>query len=372
MSFWRLFCRGKKEKYSSSSNEGLLPSASLVSPGGYPQFSKDELPQAKPSGFKPVPPSPLHQKGGGYSTKGELSGFESDLSIVNDANAYDFLWTIKSFSLLSGVSESRQTSGRFNAKSLTWKLVCYPNGNLIEDQISVYLMLSKAADHPSEAVFKVSYELFLFDQNNGSTFTRRGENLAQVFDEIGFRNFKDLSEFRSSSKGYLVKDCCMFGVKILQVVPIKTITECLHPVEKITHEFSWKIENFSSLDKKISHEKHFTAGQYLWSILLHPDPTGDKKSHELGKNFSIYLYYYGSVRDESAAKVSAEFSLSVIDQIGRKHKKLNYTEVFKSTHPGWGKKDFMLKEDLEDPSLGFLINDTLIIEAKVAVLALVK
>ncbi|KAK8923694.1 hypothetical protein KSP39_PZI019136 [Platanthera zijinensis] len=74
----------------------------------------------------------------------------------------------------------------------------------------------------------------------------------------------DLKTFRDSSHGYLVNDSCMFGVKILQIIPMQTPTEYLHPMDKISHEFSWKIENFSKLDKNICHEKKFTAGDYLW------------------------------------------------------------------------------------------------------------
>ncbi|KAK8960280.1 hypothetical protein KSP40_PGU019835 [Platanthera guangdongensis] len=92
-----------------------------------------------------------------------------------------------------------------------------------------------------------------------------GENFGQVQDEMGFRSMIDLKTFRDSSNGYLVKDSCMFGVKIFQMVPIQTPTECMHPVEKVSHDYSWKIENFSKLDKKTSHEKKFTAGDYLWS-----------------------------------------------------------------------------------------------------------
>ncbi|KAK8946691.1 hypothetical protein KSP39_PZI006774 [Platanthera zijinensis] len=314
-------------------------------------------------------PTPL--KGSGDAKKGESTGLPSEFT-VKDSSAYDFLWTIKSFSKVTGDNDSRLASGRFESKGYSWKLILYPNGNIVNGQISLYLMLSRAASHPIEAVFKVSYELFLFDQNTGSTLSEKGENLGQVQDEMGFRSMIDLKTFRDSSNGYLVKDSCMFGVKILQMVPIQTPTECMHPVEKVSHDYSWKIENFSKLDKKTSHEKKFTAGDYLWSILIHPE--GDQKSDikVKGSNVSLYMYYHGSINDTSAMKVSAEFTLSIIDQIEGNHKKKTYTEVFKCAHPGWGRKDFIPLKDFNDPALGFIFNDTCIIEAKVTVLALVK
>ncbi|XP_028553486.1 ubiquitin carboxyl-terminal hydrolase 12 isoform X2 [Dendrobium catenatum] len=245
-------------------------------------------------------PKTLHNKGSGDLIKGEMKGsktsggFTSDFT-VKDSSAYDFLWTIKSFSKLPADNESKQTSGRFEAKGYSWKLILYPNGNIVNGQISLYLMLSRATSHPTEAVFKVSYELFLFNQKTGSTLSQKGENLVQVQDEMGFRNLIDLKGFKDSSNGYLLNENCMFGVKIFQVVPIQTNTECLQPVEKISHEYTWKIENFSKIDKKKSHERKFTAGDYLWSIVIHPE--GDQKSDikVKGKNMSLYLYYNGSI-----------------------------------------------------------------------------
>ncbi|KAL0927911.1 hypothetical protein M5K25_002134 [Dendrobium thyrsiflorum] len=316
----------------------------------------------------------LHNKGTGDLIKGDRTDSKTSGGdfTVKDSSAYDFLWTIKSFSKLPTGNESKQTSGRFEAKGYSWKLTLYPNGNIVNGQISLYLMLSRAASHPTEAVFKVSYELFLFNQKTGSTLSQKGENLVQVQDEMGFRNLIDLKSFKESSNGYLPNESCMFGVKIFQVIPIQTNTECLQPVEKISHEHTWRIENFSKIDKKKSHERKFTAGDYLWSIVIHPE--GDHKSDikVKEKNVSLYLYYNGSIYDGSSTKVSAEFSLTIIDQIGGNHKKKTYTEVFKCAHPGWGRKDFISHKDFNDPTLGFIVNDTCIIEAKVAVLALVK
>lgn len=362
MWFSRLFSKRNGSQYPKS----YSATASPYPYGDNGHFPGEELPCAKSfGGFTASTPS--LNKG----SKGENTGFTSDLTI-KDSSAYDFLWTIKSFSKLPAGNESKQISGRFEAKGYSWKMILYPNGNIVNGQISLYVMLSRTNSHPSEAAFKVSYELFLFNQNTRSTLSEKGENLVQVQDEMGFRNFIDLKTFKSSSNGYLVNESCMFGVKILQVVPIKTNTECFQPVEKISHEYAWKIENFSKLDKKSSHEKKFTAGNYLWSIVIHPE--GDQKSDikVKEKNMSLYIYYDGSINDRTATKVSAEFSLTIVDQIGGNHKKKTYTEVFKSAHPGWGRRDFITLNDFNDPTQGFLVNDTCIIEAKVAVLALVN
>ncbi|KAG0503086.1 hypothetical protein HPP92_003158 [Vanilla planifolia] len=352
--------RGRKE-------QNFYPTSLSASASPYPYGENPKM-------FGGSEPSSSVFQSNGYpvSKKEKLPGYVSDDFNVKDSSAYDFLWTIKSFSKLSASSESKLLTGRFDAKGFLWKMVFYPNGNIVNGQISLYLMLSKAASHPTETVFKISYELFLFDQNTGTTLSHKGENFAQVEDELGLRSFLDLKTFKDSEKGYLVNDSCVLGVKILHVVPIQTPTECLHPVEKVNHEYTWKIENFSKLDKKAVHEKKFTAGDYLWCIAFYPE--GDSKSDAKvkGNNVSLYLAYFGPITDTSARKVSAEFTLCIIDQIGGNHKKKTYTEVFKSCHPGWGRKDFILLEDFHDPERGFIVNDTCIIEAKVAVIALVK
>ncbi|KAK8960741.1 hypothetical protein KSP40_PGU022838 [Platanthera guangdongensis] len=199
----------------------------------------------------------------GRKEKERTNRFASEFT-VEDPSTYDFLWTIKSLSKFVENDEGMLVSGIFESKGYSWKLVMYPNGNIVNGQISLYLMLVNASSRPSMAMFKVSYELFLFDQNTGGTLSKKGENLGQVHDEMGFRNMIDLKTFKDSSNGYFMKDSCMFSVKILQFVLVQTPTECVHPMELVSHEYSWKIENFSKLDKKSSHDKKFTTGDYLW------------------------------------------------------------------------------------------------------------
>ncbi|KAK8960908.1 hypothetical protein KSP40_PGU005673 [Platanthera guangdongensis] len=90
---------------------------------------------------------------------------------------------------------------------------------------------------------------------------------------------------------------------------MRTPTECLHPMVKISHEFSWKIENFSKLDDKICHQKKFTAGDQGNNMKVKDD------------NVSLYMNYNGSFHDTSAMKISVELSLSIIDQIEGNHNK---------------------------------------------------
>ncbi|KAK8946631.1 hypothetical protein KSP39_PZI007429 [Platanthera zijinensis] len=306
-----------------------------------------------------------------FSSVKPLRGIAKEFTIKDPA-AYDFLWTIKSFSKFVCDNEGKQSSGIFKSKGFSWKLIIYPNGNIVNGQISLYLVPYIEMSHLSEALFKVSYELFLFDQNTGGTLSKKGENLGEFDDKMGFRNMIDLKSFRDSSNGYLMKDSCMFGVKILQIVPMQTPTECFYPMEKISHEFSWKIENFSKLDKKIRYTKKFTTGDYLWSIIIYPE--GYKKTGNEVKddNVSLYLSYDGTIQDIPEMKISVEFSLSIIDQIEGNHRRMTSTDVFKCSKACQGWSKFIPLKDFNDPTLGFIVNDNCIIVAQFIVLALVK
>ncbi|KAK8946689.1 hypothetical protein KSP39_PZI006776 [Platanthera zijinensis] len=306
----------------------------------------------------------------GRKEKKSTNRFASEF-IVEDPSNYDFLWTIKSFSKFIGNDEGRLVSGIFESKGYSWKLVMYPNGNSVNGQISLYFMLTQASSHQVDVVFKVSYELFLFDQNTGGTLSKKGENLGQVHDKIGFRNMIDLKTFKDSSNGYLMKDSCMFGVKIFQCVLIQTPTECMYLMEKVSHEYSWKIETFSKLDKKSSHVKKFTAGDYLWSISFHPESVQKSDNKVKGNYVTSHLFYHGSIHDTSAMKVYAKFTLSILDQIEGNHKKKTDTVVFKCGGSGWGGNLISL-EEFNDPTLGIIVNDTCIIEVEVIVHALVE
>ncbi|KAK8943861.1 hypothetical protein KSP40_PGU002420 [Platanthera guangdongensis] len=255
-----------------------------------------------------------------FSSAKPLRGFANEFT-VKDSIAYDYLWKIKSFSKFVGDKECKQSSEIFKSKGYSWNLIICPNGNIVNGQISLYLVLFKASSHLSKAVFKVSYELFLFDQNTGGKLSKKGENLGQIHDEMGFRSMIDMKTFIDSSNGYLLKDSCMFGVKILKIVPMRARTECLHLMEKISHEFSWKIENFSKLDKKFYLKKKFTAGDYLWSIIIFPKGVPESFLKVNDDNVSLYMIYNGSIHDTSTTKISVEFSLSIIDQIEGNHKK---------------------------------------------------
>ncbi|XP_042049767.1 ubiquitin C-terminal hydrolase 12-like isoform X1 [Salvia splendens] len=125
--------------------------------------------------------------------------------------------------------------------------------------------------------------------------------------------------------------------------------------------FTWKIENFSKVNMKKQYSEVFHVGGFKWRILTFPK--GNNVDH-----LSMYL----DVADSSALPYGwsryAQFSLSVINQIHSKFTIRKDTQhQFNSRESDWGFTSFMPLSDLYDPGRGYLVNDTCIIEADVAV-----
>ncbi|KAJ0469972.1 putative ubiquitinyl hydrolase 1 [Helianthus annuus] len=125
--------------------------------------------------------------------------------------------------------------------------------------------------------------------------------------------------------------------------------------------FTWRIENFSRLTNKKLYSDPFVAGGHKWRVLIFPK--GNNVDH-----LSMYL----DVADSSSLPYGwsryAQFSLAVVNQVHSKFTvKKDTQHQFHARESDWGFTSFMPLSDLYDPSRGYLINDTCIIEADVAV-----
>ncbi|KAK3422115.1 hypothetical protein EUGRSUZ_G02663 [Eucalyptus grandis] len=125
--------------------------------------------------------------------------------------------------------------------------------------------------------------------------------------------------------------------------------------------FTWTIENFSRLNTKKLYSEIFYVGGYKWRILIFPK--GNNVDH-----LSIYL----DVADSAALPYGwsryAQFSLTVINQIHNKYSVRKETQhQFNARESDWGFTSFMHLSELYNPSRGYLVNDTCIVEADVEV-----
>ncbi|KAF4369042.1 hypothetical protein F8388_013371 [Cannabis sativa] len=135
-----------------------------------------------------------------------------------------------------------------------------------------------------------------------------------------------------------------------QVEPANTVenqTVENQPVEDPPSiKFTWTIENFTRLNVKKHYSDVFVVGDYLSMYLDVAD------SSTLPYGWSRY----------------AQFSLAVVNQMHNKYSIRKDTQhQFNTRESDWGFTSFMPLSDLYDPSRGYLMNDTCLVEAEVAV-----
>ncbi|XP_034904600.2 MATH domain and coiled-coil domain-containing protein At2g05420-like [Populus alba] len=103
--------------------------------------------------------------------------------------------------------------------------------------------------------------------------------------EWGFDQLLSLEKFNDASKGYPVNDGCVFGAEIFVIKPTGK-GELLSMVKKPANgSLSWKIEDFSKLDKSSYLSKAFASGGRSWRIKVYPQGNGDEK----GDSLSVFL-----------------------------------------------------------------------------------
>ncbi|XP_051150225.1 ubiquitin C-terminal hydrolase 12 isoform X2 [Andrographis paniculata] len=125
--------------------------------------------------------------------------------------------------------------------------------------------------------------------------------------------------------------------------------------------FTWTIPSFSRLNTKKLYSDVFLVGGYKWRVLIFPK----------GNNVD-YLSIYLDVADSATLPYGwsryAQFSLAVVNQLRSKYTiKKDTQHQFNQRESDWGFTSFMPLSDLYDPNKGYLVNDTCIIEADVAV-----
>ncbi|ONM32290.1 Ubiquitin carboxyl-terminal hydrolase 13 [Zea mays] len=137
-----------------------------------------------------------------------------------------------------------------------------------------------------------------------------------------------------------------------------TTAESQPPEDPQTTRFTWTIESFSRLNTKKHYSDVFVVGGYKWRVLIFPK--GNNVDH-----FSMYLDVADSGNLPYGWSRYAQFSLAVVNQIHPKYTIRKDTQhQFNARESDWGFTSFMPLSDLYDPSRGYLVNDTIIVEAE--------
>ncbi|MCO5606522.1 hypothetical protein L7F22_060710 [Adiantum nelumboides] len=158
---------------------------------------------------------------------------------------------------------------------------------------------------------------------------------------------------------------CTDGIEQMEATQadgIPTVENQPQPAEDpLQGKYTWRIENFSKLNIRKYYSDTFVIGGYKWRILIFPK--GNTVDH-----LSMYL----DVADSSVLPYGwsrfAHFNLAVLNHIDLKLSIRKDTQhQFTARESDWGFTSFMSLHDLYDPTRGYLMNDTLVVEADVNV-----
>ncbi|KAJ6721770.1 TNF RECEPTOR-ASSOCIATED FACTOR-like protein 1A [Salix viminalis] len=125
-------------------------------------------------------------------------------------------------------------------------------------------------------------------------------------------------------------------------------------------KFTWKIENFSQINKRELRSDAFKVGGYKWYILIYP------QGCDVCNHLSLFLCVANHDKLLPGWSHFAQFTIAVVNKDSKKSKYSDTLHRFWKKEHDWGWKKFM---ELSKVSDGFLdAADTLIIKAQVQVI----
>ncbi|WCJ34692.1 TRAF-like family protein [Euphorbia peplus] len=281
-----------------------------------------------------------------------------------------FSLRVESFSTLARAcinANVKYHSEVFSAECYSWRLNLYPNGNTKgsgKDHISLYLEI---VDLPPDRAINVEFKFFVFNQKENNYLMIKDETTKRFhkmkaewgYDELLAKDF-----FKDPSNGYLVNDCCEFGVEILQVGSKTLRQETLTMVKPSKTLLPFK-RTFKCFSKMLDKDFYFTDspisfGEQTWKVKIYPRGY----ANEMGSSMSLFLELVNGAKLPPNNQVWAEFKLRVIDQRQDKHVVHSVQSWYNSSGYTKGIFKFMPIGDMYEAKKGFVMNDNLIIEVE--------
>lgn len=297
------------------------------------------------------------------------------IRVRRDLPPAHYLFNLNSFSLLAEEeSIEKYESGVFEAGGYKWRLLLYPSGNKKRNGdgcISLYLQIADTETFPLGWQINVNFKFFVFDQIRDKYLTIEDSGAVKRFHQMktewGFDQLLLLECFKDTSNGYLVDDCCVFGAEVF-VIEQKATWESLSMIKQPAgNPISFKIENFSKLEKVVYESPLQIIGGFKWKLLVHPYGDSRVKSDDA---LSIYLELVEASGVPPNRSLYVNFKLRLMDQISSNHRERSIVHWFTANEDSsWGYITFILLKNLRDASTGFLVNDAFIVEAEIVVLS---
>ncbi|KAK9006681.1 hypothetical protein V6N11_019015 [Hibiscus sabdariffa] len=292
----------------------------------------------------------------------------------------NYLFKIESFSLLAEANVENFKSDTFEAGGYQWRLVLYPNGNKRSNgsgYISLYLEIvtEKTADLSLDWEVDVDFKLFVFDQIRDQYLALKDmeEPVRRFYEmkkEWGFSQLLSQETFKNGDNGYLVEDRCIFGAELFIIEPTPKLGQLSMIKNPSEGTITWKIENFSSLHQKFYSSPVKSVGDTKWYLMVYP------KGHVEGEctHLSLFLALAEPDKLPPQRQVYVKYNLRLRDQIKSNHFQFNAPAEnwFSVSSKSWGYGKFVSLKDLKDSSKGYLVQDSLIVEAELLVISKLK
>ncbi|KAI5016656.1 hypothetical protein ZWY2020_006507 [Hordeum vulgare] len=284
-------------------------------------------------------------------------------------------WKVHDFSALLETGAKSAKSAHFHCSGYKWFLGVTPPMHKKTDAETPYvglsLMLSRNDLVPGGTVTAV-FELSVY---NHAKKMYCGRRVTHNFDLNNTCSKSEclvpLQELLKSS-AFLVDDCCVFGVKILNIKVCSPQKKALRVLKKATTlqnlfiqkkglikgTYTWTMDNYHELDSKIVCSPTFEVGGHKWHLVMHPHGCKHITDH-----VSLFLYLESSDKlcDESGKVV--EFTLSILDQKNGKHYTITSGLLVFGGDSSWGWPKFLTVDKFKDLSRGYVLGSRCVVKA---------
>ncbi|KAI4369489.1 hypothetical protein MLD38_017924 [Melastoma candidum] len=300
---------------------------------------------------------------------GDQPGIER---MIADSQPAHYTVKVQSFSLFTKNAIDKYESGVFQAGGYKWKLLIHPNGNKsrnAKDHISMYLSIAETTSLPQGWEIHAVVRFFLLDQNQDNYLAvqaTKERRFREMTLEWGFDQFLPLKAFMDTRNGYLVDDTCVFGVEVFVTRERSAGNgENLTLVkDALVNYYYWNIDGYSKIvDKEFVESAVFMAGDQRWQVRLHPLGKGAGA----GNSVSLYLKLVGAESLPPTAKIFAEFSLRIVDQLQSRNYYGKATHWFSKSSPDAGWAKFISRLSFMNPNTGTLVKDNAMVVAAVTI-----
>uniref|UniRef100_A0ACD5TL54 Uncharacterized protein n=1 Tax=Avena sativa TaxID=4498 RepID=A0ACD5TL54_AVESA len=246
-------------------------------------------------------------------------------SQVTNGERTTFKWTIDGFSSLLEKSNGWTYSSAFQIRGVNWYLKLNPRNTksgIKEEYASLNLELAQSGVK-SSTVVEASFKFLIYDQLYGKDHVRQQVSHNFQATSTWTAWMIPLTKLMDETSGFLVNNCCTFGVEFIRVVGVRgndvSETLFLQRINNICNDpqvYNWDIDDFFVLKNRSTSPEFELCGN-KWFINIYP--YGRDKN---GNYLSLYLTMKASNTFHENVANLVEFSISIKGQETGKHKKM--------------------------------------------------